>query len=123
MINTWQESYVSSCGMERTQPLYTCGSDTTKLYVVEDDCNDDCGSDCTNQTSAVDGGLIFDSLNDEQTSCGLTQGQEVWVGCGYVYAVQKDCNKECGEGTRCTTTSSPRTASCTTATGGTTKSR
>ncbi|EJK46009.1 hypothetical protein THAOC_35347, partial [Thalassiosira oceanica] len=97
-------SYVSSCGMKRQQPMYTCGSDTASLYVVEDDCNADCTSDCTDTDSEVEGGLIFDSLNAEQTSCGLTQGQEVWVGCGYVYAVEGDCTTECGTD-GCSTTS------------------
>ena len=97
--NTWQESYVSSCGMTRQQPIYTCGSDITTLYVVEDDCNDACSpNSCTDQDSAVAGGLIFDDLNVDQTSCGLTQGQDVWLGCSYVYAIEGECTKECGDG-------------------------
>ncbi|EJK46274.1 hypothetical protein THAOC_35064, partial [Thalassiosira oceanica] len=102
--NLYFESYVSSCGMKRQQHMYTCGSNTTNLYVVEDDCNDHCNDDCTDTDSEVEGGLIFDSLNVNHTSCGLTQGQEVWVGCGYVYAVEGDCTTQCGTN-GCSTTS------------------
>jgi len=91
--------------MERTQHIYTCGSDTSNLYVVEDECNDACApSTCTYQDSSVEGGLIFDSLNKDNTSCGLTQGQEVWVGCSFVYANETDCTTECSAD-GCSTTS------------------
>ena len=91
--------------MTRQQPIYTCGSNTTVVYAVEDDCNDHCSSSCSDQDSTVVGGLIFDSLNDDHTSCGLTQGQYVWLCDTYVYAVQDDCTNECGLGDTCTTTS------------------
>ena len=62
-----------------------------KVFVEEKDCVTQCGSE---SCSASGGGLIFDSWNDG-SSCGMQEGQEVWVGCDYVYVMLEDCLKEC----------------------------
>ena len=69
-----------------------------KVFVEEEDCVSQCvtsGTVSGTCTASSVGGLIFDSWNDG-SSCGMQEGQEVWAGCGYVYVVFDDCQKECG---------------------------
>lgn len=39
--------------------------------------------------------IIFDSWNTEGTSCGISNGQTVYTGCGYTYLVEEDRNRQC----------------------------
>ena len=68
-----------------------------KVFVQVEDCYKS-SLNCNLST----GGLIFDSWNDD-SSCGMQEGQEVWV-CyssnqpqppNYVYVVLEDCETEC----------------------------
>ena len=39
--------------------------------------------------------IIFDSWNTEGTSCGISNGQTVYTGCGFTYLVEEDRNLQC----------------------------
>ena len=79
------------------------GNDYDKVFVEEEDCFAQCGSENCGPLS--DGGLVFTSWNDG-SSCGMQEGQEVWVGCNNdIYVVLDDCEKQCDPNSCLTNTS------------------
>jgi len=89
------------------QDGFKCGSDNCQSdfgWLNGNDQYDCCVADTEGVYPSSDGGkpiysdeskIIFDSWNTEGTSCGISNGQTVYTGCGYTYLAEEDRNRQC----------------------------